>query len=521
MTRRRRASRTVFLLVILVALAGCRRSPAADTQPLSMTATVARGPMADVVQVSGQVIAPRSQMVAIGGYGGRVLSAEVRPGQMVQEGQVLLRLDTAGQERELREAQADLKAAEAVLQEAQATAGPAETAMAEADLAKAEYELAAAKAAVAESRQVGLAPLEEAVADAEVALQLAEDRLRQEEYCDANHQVRTKEYHLAFFQRTLRDLRRGEDPTKLRETVSEIERDLGRARAARDEALQAARDEVTKAREKLAKDEAALGRARAGQDDPTAPARLAYEEASLAVDKARKALAELKTGADSATMKAAKTAYEAAVARVGQAEAAIAEATLRAPFASVVFALFVEPGQEVQPNADALFLADPDELRVQAQATEMDIPRLAVGQAVRISLDACPGKLFEGQVLSLPVKGQDSGGMSFFAIETSLKQEGADIRPGMTANVRVVIGEKQDVLLVPLAAVQFRPPDYIYVTVRGEDGRPREQKVQVGNDDGIMIEVQDGLREGQTVIIPLAPPMDPRQWGPMRMPMGY
>ncbi len=202
----RRLGYAILLPLVLLALAGCQRSPGPSVQTLSMTATVSRGSMAAVVQTTGQVVAPNSQTVVIGSYGGRVLAVDARPGQTVVKGQVLLRLDTTGQERELREARADLKAAEAVLQEAQAIAGTAEIARAEADLAKAEAELAAAQLALQVSQEAGLTPLEEQVVDSQVALQLSEDQLRQAEYSDVQHQVRSDEYHLAFFQRMLRDL---------------------------------------------------------------------------------------------------------------------------------------------------------------------------------------------------------------------------------------------------------------------------------------------------------------------------
>jgi HlyD family secretion protein len=274
---------------------------------------------------------------------------------------------------------------------------------------------------------------------------------------------------------------------------------------------------VANARQELEKDQATLARAKAGQEDPTLTLQLEYEQALAGVDRARKAVDDLKSGADSAAVRAAKTAYEAAKARVEDCQSAIAQATLTAPADGLVFAVFAQAGQQVEPNAQAVYLADPKDLRVQAQATEMDITRLSVGQEVRLSFDAYAGRVFQGKILTLPAGSQDAGGMSVYMVETSLEQGDAQLWPGLGATVRVVIGEKKDVLIVPTVALRYRMPDETYVVVRTADGKPHDQKVKIGLNDGIVAEVLDGLSEGQTVVIPLVPPLQPRPgfYGPM------
>jgi macrolide-specific efflux system membrane fusion protein len=85
----------------------------------------------------------------------------------------------------------------------------------------------------------------------------------------------------------------------------------------------------------------------------------------------------------------------------------------------------------------------------------------------------------------------------------------------MLANARAVIGERQDVLTVPAAALVYRTPEEVVVMVRGADGRAREQQVAIGLNDGILAEVLSGLSEGQTVLVPLVPPGEPFGPGPI------
>jgi RND family efflux transporter MFP subunit len=488
-------------------LAGCQRDTSDYSEALYSAATVTRGTIADVVVMSGPVVAVNSRWLSMGMGGGRVVELLVNQGQSVQAGQVLLRLDTSDLERKLREAQADLEVAQAALDEAQRQAGEIELAKAEADLASAEAQLASAEMELTLAQQLGIVHLQEAVDDAEVALQVARDQLRLAELGASQSAIRFLEYDLAFYQRTLRDLPPDDDGRlQAVERLAEVQRDLDSHRASREEALRAARDQVQQQEVELAKARTSLARAQSGEENPTDAPFLARQQAMANLEQATRKLESLKVGVDSEAVRAAKTAYDAALAEVEGARAAVDAASLRAPFKGIILAVLVQLSQQVQPTDSLLFLADLDDLRVQAQANEVDIPKLAVGQSVRITFDAYPGELYSGTVLSLPPGGQSQGGVSYYQVETSLEGEGADVRLGMWANARAIIGERSGVLTVPMAALVYLSPDDIMVRVRGDNGKTREQRVTIGLNDGIVAEVLSGLSEGQTVLVPLSSP---------------
>ena len=486
-----------------IVLAGCRSGTPDDLEAYYPT-TVERGTIADVVVMTGPVVALNSRWLTMGMNGGRVVELLVNQGQAVEAGQVLLRLGTNDLERKLREAEADLQVAQVALDEAQRQAGEIELAEAEADLASAEAQLASAEVELRLAQRLGIVHLQEAVDDAEVALQVARDQLHLTELGANQSAIRALEYDLAFYQRTLRDLRPG-DSRRLQaeERLTEVQRDLDGARAGRDEALRAAREQVRKQEVELAKARTSLARAQSGEEDPTNAPLLARQQALSRLEQASRELEALKQGVDSEAVRAAKTAYEAALAEVDGARAALDAASLRAPFDGIVLTILVQPNQQVQPSDSLFFLADLNDLRVQAQANEVDVPKLALGQTVRITFDAYPGERYSGRVLSLPPRGQSQGGVSYYQVETSLEGEGADVRLGMWANARVVIGERWGVLTVPTAALVYVSPDDIVVRVRGDNGTIREQRVKIGLNDGIAAEVLSGLSEGQTVLVPL------------------
>lgn len=504
MTNHRGWQRSVFLTMAAAMLLASCQTGSSDDLAAYYPATVTRGTIADVVMMSGPVVAVNSRWLSMGLNGGRVAELLVNQGQEVEAGKVLLRLDSRDLERKLRETEADLGVAQVALEEAQRQAGEIELDEAEANLAQAEAQLASAEVELTLAQELGMAYLQEAIDDAEVALQLARDQLRLTELGANQSAIRSLEYDLAFHQRTLRDLP-PEDERRLEaeERLAETQRDLDRARASRDGSVRAARNKVQEEEVKLAKAKTSLARAQSGEEDPTNAPRLAHQQAVTNREQASRKLEALQAGLDSEAVQAAKIAYEAALAEVEGARAALDAANLRAPFQGIILAVQVQLNQLVQPSDSLFFLADLDDLRVQAQANEVDIPKLAVGQAVRITFDAYPGERYSGTVLSLPPSGQSQGGMSYYVVETSLEGEGADVRLGMWASARAVIGERWGVLTVPAAGLVYRTPDDIVVRVRGDDGKAREQQVKIGINDGILAEVLSGLSEGQTVLVPL------------------
>lgn len=157
-----------------------------------------------------------------------------------------------------------------------------------------------------------------------------------------------------------------------------------------------------------------------------------------------------------------------------------------------------------------IYLADPSDLRVQAQTTELDIIRLQEGQRARVTVDAYPGQTFWGTVLTLPPRGEAMGGMNYYLVQIALDpvpaSSGLVVRPGMMAAARVITGEKEDVLTVPSAALRYEQPNITYVLLANEDGTTTRVDVEIGLNDGIRAEVVSGLVEGQTVVVPLVAP---------------
>ena len=180
---------------------------------------------------------------------------------------------------------------------------------------------------------------------------------------------------------------------------------------------------------------------------------------------------------------------------------------VRAPFAGVVSKKYTETGELLLPGKQIVTIVDPDRIYVLATIDEVDVGRLKLGQPVTITVDAFAGEKFEGTIGRLsPIV---SGGK----LETRtadvwiyFKTRDARIKPGMSADVEVLITTLTDVLSVPSQAVVEREGKKQVFLVEGKDIKSgdkatvRLQPVEVGESNWINTEIRKGLKAGDFVV---------------------
>jgi RND family efflux transporter MFP subunit len=147
-------------------------------------------------------------------------------------------------------------------------------------------------------------------------------------------------------------------------------------------------------------------------------------------------------------------------------------------------------------------LADLSNLRVKAVVDETDISQVEIGQETEITFDAFPGQRFRGQVLEVPLQGKLTQNVLTYEVPVSLEgAAGAALKPGMTANLSIVVGRRQNVLLVPAMAVQLGEDGNTVKVQDSPKGPATETRVEVGLSDGTYTEVKRGLNEGDRVLV--------------------
>ncbi len=145
-------------------------------------------------------------------------------------------------------------------------------------------------------------------------------------------------------------------------------------------------------------------------------------------------------------------------------------------------------------------IADLSRMIVQAKINEVNIGRVKVGQSVEVRLDALPGRMFEGVVVTIAPRGEKTDSIVTYDVKIQMENEEQQLRPLMTANVDILTDVLPDVIALPLEALRSdNGDDIVYVIV---DGGRQPRKVRVGLRTESQAVIVHGLQEGETVVIP-------------------
>lgn len=207
----------------------------------------------------------------------------------------------------------------------------------------------------------------------------------------------------------------------------------------------------------------------------------------------------------SAGVSSARAGIAQANAGVAQAEAAVRlarksleDTTIRSPIDGVVAERRAEPGQELGAGKDVLRIVSLNSIYFDAQLPESQFSQVRIGQSVAVTVDARPGRTYQGTVRKLfPVA---SSGARSFTVRIALANERQDLRPAMFARGSIVLETHPHATLVPRDAV---------LDVNGNEGRlfvirknvAEERKVTLGFSDGLQTEIAAGIERGELVVI--------------------
>lgn len=237
--------------------------------------------------------------------------------------------------------------------------------------------------------------------------------------------------------------------------------------------------------------------------------------------RAVKLQSESALGALEASRQIKAATISAAKASLQQAQIDLDRTTIRAPISGVVINRSIEPGQTVAVSLSApeLFTiaGDLSKIEVHARVDEADIGKVQPGQAVTFSVDAFPGRRFEGMVTQIRKAPSIEQNVVVYTVIIAADNPGEVMLPGMTALVEVITARKDAVLQVPNAALRFDmpasrlagrslPEDYDPtrpgVWVEGDGDRYERVALDIGYSDGEYSEVLAGeLAAGDRVIV--------------------
>ncbi len=287
-----------------------------------------------------------------------------------------------------------------------------------------------------------------------------------------------------------------------------------------------------------------------------AQANVAQMEATVAESRANlnrlRHVAELSGGKvpSKTELEAAEASHQRAVANVDSAKAAvvqakatlksdetnIAKAVIRAPINGVVLTRKVEPGQTVVANmtTPVLFTMAEDltKMELQVKVDEADVGHVEVGQPASFTVSAWSGRSFPATLQRVGIGSTTTDNVVTYKTVLGVANDDLALRPGMTATARIVTANRENVLMVPNAALRFSPPSTTEAMPQGsfisrlmprppqqkkpqvkkasgaepqvwvlDNGQPKAITVQVGASNGRQTEITGGeLKSGMTVI---------------------
>jgi HlyD family secretion protein len=514
----------VVVVAALIVTGNQARQAQASTQTGDIVEVIV-GDLSAEASASGQVL-PRREAQLTMGISGKVEQVFVSAGDSVQEGEVLLQLETAALERSVASAEQNLIIQQANLDSL--LAGPTAE------------DVAASQASVA-SAQVQLddllnGPSEDEIASAEANVDAAEANVwaasaqvgqtntgaSESEIAAARQQVAVNEQQyqqaLNAHEQTLQcfDGPGGEEVCPLlgapeeqaRANLQVAEANLATAQAQLDGLLAGPnQDAVSGAQANVSAAVAQQNNAQSQLDlllEGSSQSQIAQAQASLAQAEANHAA--LLAGAAEEQIAIAEAQVVQAEISLAEAQENLANATLAAPFDGVITAVNVAEGELA--SGVVIEMVDTNSLEVVLNVDEIDIGDLAVGQAAVVTLESWPETEIESEIVYIAPYSNSSpeSPVVTYEVRLTLQETELPIRVGMTANASLITAQRENVLLVPNSAINADRASGTYsvnlVTADSSGSQTiTEVPVTIGLRDGRYTQITGGLQAGDEVAV--------------------
>jgi HlyD family secretion protein len=236
-----------------------------------------------------------------------------------------------------------------------------------------------------------------------------------------------------------------------------------------------------------------------------------------------------------ATLHQAEATIKIKQGALDKAKADLDHCTITSPIDGVVISRSVDVGQTVAASLQAPVIfaiaQDLKKMQIDSNVAEADVGVVAVDQNVDFTVDAFPTRTFHGKVVQVrnaPITVQN---VVTYDTVIGVSNDELKLKPGMTANVSVVVAHRDNVLLLKNAALRYRPADATPAESRAPSGaqpggaggargsagkerrpertvyvlrsgstKPQPVQIKTGISDGVVTEVMEGLNEGDRVV---------------------
>ena len=433
--------------------------------PVAVTIQPASALLAEVSAAGN--IALVSQEVVAAEVGGAVLGVNVKVGDQVAAGDLLVTLNTVDLERALKRAELAVETQRNNLAELAEPATASELAVAEANLAEAQENLADVMAGPTTAE---LAAARSSVSSSWSKYNELQAGPSQAELTQLSANMKKAEVALAEAKRAYDKVvwRNDVGMTSEAAAMQDATIDYESAKAAYEESVAAAANSEV---------QSAISSAQNAQvqldDLLNSPTEAQIAQAKAQVADAEAALADLQAGPTTTAQHAAEISLEQALVDLEEAHANLAAAKVLAPRAGTVLSVDAEIGTRVSEGSAVVTLADTTQLELTIDVAELDVMQIAAGQAAVVEVDALAGQTLAGEVTTIAPSSSSDSGVVYYPVTVRLTADDLSrVRPGMTAIATIQNQTVANGWLVPTTAIRQEGDQSVVLVVKGEAETP-------------------------------------------------
>lgn len=239
-------------------------------------------------------------------------------------------------------------------------------------------------------------------------------------------------------------------------------------------------------------------------------------DAEISLKEKQLALSDLEAGADELTIRSKQNTVKQKEQALETAKENLNNCHIFASMSGTIAEVNIKTGDTVSSGTNAITLISQQSVG-EITLNETDVANVKVGQKVTITFDALEDLTVTGKVVDVDTLGQVSQGVVDYGATISLDTGDERVKPGMTITVDIITNVKQDVLLIPTAALKKQNGSYYVQVVGNSSGSNttasvsgavstlknqdiKNQSVEVGLANDTMIEVASGLKGGEVII---------------------
>lgn len=266
------------------------------------------------------------------------------------------------------------------------------------------------------------------------------------------------------------------------------------------------------AKNRLAQSDASLKLTQLSLTESNAKAearRKAAQTGSVTAEEVRAAenevkLAQVNVEMRTAEVAAARTSVTTAQLSLDDANKRLTETTILAPMDGTVLSMSAQVGNIVSSPISNVgggvvlcVLGDLSVLHVLGSLDEADVGRVKARQDVQIKVDAYPERMFEGKVAAISPQGKSESNVVTFDLDVVITDKKFSmLKPGMSADLQVIVNKVEDTLIVPVTAVRAEGRKQSVLNAAGET-----IAIKIGPSDGTNVAVSEGVKEGDEIVL--------------------